>query len=511
MGRRLYLTVFESSTPLSKSYRYDEATGTIEKRASAQMSDGWATRRFIECGPFCTRALEILGQRLDGLSHLQAIGLGVMRDGVRRTPITTLGRLARMSGDSASSTLARSLQHFTFTAGPGLVLIDNDGGTGTMERLADICSPLRGMASLTRAAMSASIIHPGTGLTMPSAGEHVYAVIDDQRRTKEVLTLLHRACFAFGHGRIDLSKAGSFLQRSAVDVSVGSPERLIFEGRPMAEAPLVVRERPISLVAGTMLDADELAAWAEANHIERRYRDAVHALESDPELIERRRAVQAAHADELEERHRQAGMPSSEARRRARSTVQALSRTSLKTGVICLDPDDVFVTGDHSGVSYRTMLADPASWHGTIGFDPEEGEAYGHTTAIVYRGDHGGLVIHSQAHGGRTFMVDPPLSDVQLKALKDIRRAHARAVREGGHGLAALLQAVRAKPAALTRTIADRLVLTALKSGLPRTACVHVACASGCGADDARALVERLARRATIPRSLGEAHHETTG
>ncbi|ANY80634.1 hypothetical protein BB934_22365 [Microvirga ossetica] len=487
--QRLHLTVFESSTTLSKRYSFDEASQTITKTASAQMIEGHAERRFLKLDRICIFALECLRLGLDELGTHQAIGLGILRDGVVRSVITTLGQLARMPEHDEPDVRARSLSHFTFHDGPGLLLIDNDNGRNTADLLAAVCPPMRGVASLTRAAMSASVIHPGLGLAVPSAGEHVYCILDDQRCSKEALEILHKACFVAGHGRIDLSRAGSFLQRSAVDRAVGSPERLVFEGRPIVESPLIVRERPFVARGGDVLRIAELRAWAEARDIAARYRECVIALESDPDLIERRRAVQAAHRATLEEHHRQAGMPVAEARRKAERTVRSLARSSLKSGVIRLDPDDVFVTRDRGRVSYRVMLADPAAWEGCTGFDPEEGESYGHCASIVYRSATNGLLIYSQAHGGRTFVVDPILTRDHERTLSRLKCGLIRArMFWPAVALPDLLQAISAEPREQMRPLARPLVRMALAQGLSPDDGRAVALACGCDEAAARIL-----------------------
>jgi hypothetical protein len=72
----------------------------------------------------------------------------------------------------------------------------------------------------------------------PANGLHFYVLVKNGECVPHLLKLIHHRLWAAGLGFFMISKAGGLLERSLVDVSVGSPERLIFEAAPIVEPPL---------------------------------------------------------------------------------------------------------------------------------------------------------------------------------------------------------------------------------------------------------------------------------
>ena len=71
-----------------------------------------------------------------------------------------------------------------------------------------------------------------------SGGLHVYPLIKDGTDFRRFLKSLNDRCWLAGLGWITLSSAGSYLDRSIIDITVAGPERLVFEGAPIVEPPL---------------------------------------------------------------------------------------------------------------------------------------------------------------------------------------------------------------------------------------------------------------------------------
>ena len=104
----------------------------------------------------------------------------------------------------------------------------------------------------SRASTSSGIFNAETGEQFPgSGGQHVYILLADQSDTPRLLVALHKRAWLAGLGWFMVGAAGQLLERSIVDVSVGSPERLVFEGAPVVVAPLQQDTSKRSAVAST--------------------------------------------------------------------------------------------------------------------------------------------------------------------------------------------------------------------------------------------------------------------
>ena len=96
---------------------------------------------------------------------------------------------------------------------------------------------------------------------------------------------------------------------------------------------------------------------------------------------------------------------------------------------------DVELEFDHLGiVTVGAVLADPGRFIGETLADPLEGVDYGRCKAMVLKGDNGGLLIHSFAHGRSIYFL--------RHDLKSAKAAFAQAPADGmvDHALAILAQ-----------------------------------------------------------------------
>src|SRR5262249_30687442 len=72
----------------------------------------------------------------------------------------------------------------------------------------------------------------------------------DESDAKRVLDVLHRRSWLNELGWHIVGERGQLLERSPYDRSVASPERLVFEGKPRLEAPLVQAGREARACGG---------------------------------------------------------------------------------------------------------------------------------------------------------------------------------------------------------------------------------------------------------------------
>jgi hypothetical protein len=170
-------------------------------------------------------------------SH-QALGLGV-------TGGTNLPIVAEALLTPDMSAITRSLRYFYFLHQPTWLLIDSDFKGISAEALArlkaagsvwpvlvEVEPALRHVAHMERASASASLVDL-SGKRMLGGGRHIYLLIDDGLRARDVLLHLHKKCWAAGLGWVRISDSGQMLERSLIDVSVASPERIVNEGPPI--------------------------------------------------------------------------------------------------------------------------------------------------------------------------------------------------------------------------------------------------------------------------------------
>ena len=104
---------------------------------------------------------------------------------------------------------------------------------------------------------------------MLSGGQHLYAVIDNPLRAKELNNGVMRLAWIVGEGSgrgfLKIAKDGKALMRGPVDVSTASSERLIYEGPPVVERPIVATDPRIAEVfEGGVLDVDAFMAFVDA-------------------------------------------------------------------------------------------------------------------------------------------------------------------------------------------------------------------------------------------------------
>jgi hypothetical protein len=110
---------------------------------------------------------------------------------------------------------------------------------GFWPALVGVCPGLARSARLLRTSTSAGLWRTDTGEKFTgSGGLHVYLPVADGADIPRFLRALHDRCWLAGLGWIALSKSGAYLERSIIDVAVGTPERLVFEGEPIIEPPL---------------------------------------------------------------------------------------------------------------------------------------------------------------------------------------------------------------------------------------------------------------------------------
>src|SRR5262249_1612098 len=254
------VTLFTSEAgPLSKHIGL-AADGSLVNDSSAQWVRGPAERRPLT-------GLDDLAALLKDCTSHNALALGVMRADIvgDKVPITTMEAVKDTPG-----AIARSRKYFEFREEqPACVLLDFDRKGmpaavaeqiktlgGFWEALCTVCPALHGAAHLTRASTSAGLRRSDTSKVYPdSGGLHGYIIACNGNDSDRFLKDLHQRCWLHGLGWMMPDRIGKALERSIVDRSVGLPERLVFEGPPTLDPPLVqdVAQRAPVVTKGVLL------------------------------------------------------------------------------------------------------------------------------------------------------------------------------------------------------------------------------------------------------------------
>jgi hypothetical protein len=266
-------TIFtKSNGPLTKSIELGADGALVSNSSECMMAHGRARRAYVKNTGEFADLISALGQN-------EAIGLGqLLADLGDDVAVVTV---AELNGGSA---IARTAQFISYTNGePAFLLIDHDTkgmpdevrerlqeAGGFWPALVSVCPVLKGVGRVERASTSAGLYRTDTGAKLKgSDGQHIYIVIREGTDAERFLSDLHDRCTLAGFGWGMIGEAGQFLERSAVDRTVGGPERLAFEGRPVLKAPLEqdAEVRQAKAIAGGALDT--LIAWAPLTVVEK--------------------------------------------------------------------------------------------------------------------------------------------------------------------------------------------------------------------------------------------------
>ncbi len=199
-----------------------------------------------------------------------------------------------------------------------------------------------------------------------------------------------------------LAKDGDPLVYGPVDVTVGSPERLVYEGEVSVGKGLERLPRISAVLGGAgMLCAAELIAFADQHAPVKRFNELVEQAKLDPAFLAEQAAVKAAYrADHIEKAVARGGV--------REDIEKEFDRTTRAAGPSIggriwreLSPHHTLYWPDGVPFTAADMAADPKAFHGKECCDPVEGMDYQTRNCgfILHRG--GRVEIYSRAHGDR--------------------------------------------------------------------------------------------------------------
>jgi hypothetical protein len=307
--------------------------------------------------------------------------------------------------DPAQGLYGRTLSTFRFRPGePAAVLLDFDRKgmpKGVADRLdaagsfkgaiAELLPDLASYARVIRASTSAGLCNQETGERFPAGGGlHLYLLAKDGADIPRFLRDLQGRAWLAGFGWILVAGRGALLTRSIADITVGSPERLVFEGPPLLVPPLAQDEaerRPIAH-DGELIDT-RIACPPLTEAQRRQFEALVVAAKAEAKPVAEA-SVEAAATELAETRSIDI--------EKARDVIAASTRGEL------LSWDSVHFDDDAIGVALvADILAEPERYHGETLADPLEGRDYGRGKCKLYYNGGGDVRINSFAHGGNVY------------------------------------------------------------------------------------------------------------
>ena len=383
-----HISVLRNKRWMGKKF-YIGKDGSIQKQSNGLFTDGVVKTLEMPTSAHLTKLVK-------HLKCTDALCLGSPYATTSNTKVSTRQRSALIK-DMGAPCITRTKDDFGFPDNEGWLLIDFDDKDlpepikGKLSAVGGIYEALRRLWPelecgdfLIKPSSSAGVHLPDTEPTAAS-GFHMFVRINDARAIPQTLKSLHARCWDSGFGYHLISKSGVQLDRSLIDVSVGSPERLIFTADPILEDGILRTPPPILQQDGIALAALKMplsSEWTRLRDIDRQ-RTAAKAQE-----------VRAVFMETQAERHlHEFGGTLAEARTIVTARVQGC----------VLSDDDVLMTVRLGSQAVGTILGSMSRGDIIACADPIEGREYNPTAAaVIWQNNHKHPVLISHAHGHQT-------------------------------------------------------------------------------------------------------------
>lgn len=251
MAPQFEISVFESESPLAKSFWLDQS-GELKKEGGGQLTKGYVARRsFSYMSEFADFLLTLNG------TH--ALAYGVSEHQEARV-------LSKKSKDSEKGgdlpIITRTRENFSWPMGEGIFLIDYDppkDGPGlrreeVYQAIIDACPGLEDAPAILWHSAS-SFLYNGDKQLKGEGGYRIYIRVKDASDIPRSGKVLFKRLWLSGHGYIRITENGGLVERAPVDAAVWQPERLDFAGGASCTPPIVQR-RPAPVVLNDDFDSE---------------------------------------------------------------------------------------------------------------------------------------------------------------------------------------------------------------------------------------------------------------
>lgn len=399
-------TIITSVFPNTLTKEYHLKNGDILQSTVAHMSEGQAQL----CSVPSARAFADV---LHGMQPNQALCFGVT--GHEKIKILSASRLHKNS--QPQHAVSRTKEYFFWPTGPGIMMLDYDPDRGRPFDKHELTQALQNvLPELTYSAYvwwcsSSSFIYNGTQEAQGLRGQRLYLLVADATDIPRAGAELARRLWVAGHGYIKISRSGSMLPRTLIDTSVWQANRLDFAAGAACHPPLQQHRGAPVVHDGSFLDTRLALAAPEpgqASVLEGQYQKALSAakLKAEPEATKARVLYIEAEAHNLLKRQ--------EKSLTTESLEQAKTTISKALDGCFLDGDFEILLDNGQSITVRQALDNPGKFHNRLTKDPLEPEYNKHRTVGKLYLLGGPPVLHSYAHGGRTFTLTKKPRRIEL-------------------------------------------------------------------------------------------------
>lgn len=392
--------ITKDNGPLTKIMSLDPATGQLVKDGSeCSMYNG--TIKQITIG-----SASGFAKMLRSMKDNQAIAHGICEHGLAR--VVTKSMLAHARFEDGPPVIARTKDYIAYPDTPGVILFDHDKArpisvgsddalasyapADLVAMLAKVHPEICGAAFVSTPSTSSCISDAeGKVLRGEGTGSHTYMFVTVASDIPRYLKVLGKRLVLAGLGRVEVSRSGSLLERTLVDLMVGSPERLDFIAGAVCRDGLVQQLPPPAVHEGEMLDISTLPDLIEEE--EKRYLWMLQKLKNQAKPQQEK--VIEEYIDIEADKLAQGGEITIED---ARKIIESRQDHILE------DADILLFAHLNVGVTVAEVLDDGENYHNKSLADPLEPDYEGgsKTKAKFYWND-GEPIIHSYAHGSKIY------------------------------------------------------------------------------------------------------------
>ena len=385
-----YISILRNHRWMGKRFFLDD-DGQLQKQANGLFSKGYVTVQNA------SNAQE-LAELAQNLTPQDALCLGQPR-GVNAFGIAPVATRQAQQAlvHSSVQILSRTKDDFSFGQGQGWLLLDYDTKGlseavfsrieqlgGIMNALHHVWPELENSDFVVRPSSSAGVHIIGDPAPSVS-GFHMFVRLKRAADIPQALKALHSRCWLHGLGYHMISKSGHLLDRSIVDITVGSPERLIFTAPPVLGEGIVREHQYAAVHQGVEMLCPKApfgAQWSRARDIDRQ--------RSQPDAAKQRSVYLRKSIEE-----RQASHGGSYAAAEAIVLNRVEGRQLLDDDVLHLPSGATVTVGD---ILDQIKLGERISCA-----DPIEGREYNSTAAaVLWELPHKFPTLISHAHGELT-------------------------------------------------------------------------------------------------------------
>jgi hypothetical protein len=399
------ISIITSEKPdlLTKTFSTTDQ-GDLKKESGGQMCSGWVETKEIA-------SLADLASVLESLKTNQALCFGIPAGDFRKKRRVVSEKMLPDYPDA----IARTLDHFTWIGGgAGVMMLDYDPEAGAkpiekeelVKKLRSAIPALKYSKMLWLPSSSSHIFDAKANKDLTGLrGQRVYVLVKDAADIERAGQAIHRRLWLKGFGRIEISAAGSLLERSLVDASVWQANRLDFAAGAHCAKGLEQRRGSAQEIPGNdeFLDTELIASLSAEE--EKKYKSLVEAEKA--KLKPAAAKVQGEHIEKRVQAH-----PGADKERLRAEYKKAYESGDLTGGFQII----VIEGGQEQAVTVDNVLQNPERFDGLKTLDPIEPEYNArHATGILYL-TKGKPNLYSLAHGGRTFYLKPAVKEVENKS-----------------------------------------------------------------------------------------------